>query len=135
MIGVAGSARGSEGLRCVMNRPVMAREALLIAYFFVEKSHRGRMASGALLGENRVRGRQGPGGIYSAVLANSIPRDPQDGERQGRDGNQKSPVAQRAWPLEIIEVDALREFFGCACSRQGRIVLVPQRHYGMDGAQ
>jgi hypothetical protein len=29
----------------------------------------------------------------------------------------------------------LREFLGCACSRQGRPVLVSQRHHGMDGAE
>jgi hypothetical protein len=27
-------------------------------------------------------------------------------------------VAQRARPLEIVEIDALRELLGCSCSRQ-----------------
>jgi hypothetical protein len=102
----------------MMNRPVMAGEAFLVADFFVKKSHRGRVACRTLSGEHRVRGRQGPSRIHAAVFANPIPRDPQDGEGQGRDGKQKSPMAQRALPLEIIEVDSLRKFLSCPCSRQ-----------------
>ena len=56
MIGVAGSARGREHLRRMMHGAVMTYEAFLIADFFVEETHRGGMARGALLGENRVRG-------------------------------------------------------------------------------
>ena len=56
MIGVAGSARGRERLRCVMHGAVMAREALLIDDFFVIKTQGGHVAGGTLLGENRVRG-------------------------------------------------------------------------------
>lgn len=55
MIGVAGSARGRERLRGVMQGAVMAREALLVDDLFVVKTQGGQVASGALLGENRVR--------------------------------------------------------------------------------
>jgi hypothetical protein len=135
MIGVAGCARGRERLRFVMQGAVMARETFLIDYFLVVKTQIGQMAGGALPGENRVCGGQASGGVHAAVAANAIPGDPQDGERQCRNGKQKSPAAQRARPLEIVEIDALRELLGCACSRQERPVLVSQRHHGMDGAK
>lgn len=118
MIGVAGSARGRECLRCVMQGPVMAREAFLVVDHFAVKTKVGHVAGGTLLRENRVRGGQASGGVHAAVAANRIPRDPQDGQRRRRNGKQKSPAAQRARPLEIVEIDALREFLGCACSRQ-----------------
>src|SRR3984957_18358303 len=38
MIGVAGSARRRERLRCVMDGAVMARETFLIADLFIEKN-------------------------------------------------------------------------------------------------
>jgi hypothetical protein len=56
MIGVAGSARGYERLRYVMQGAVVAREALLVDYLFVVKTQGGRVAGGALLGEDCVRG-------------------------------------------------------------------------------
>jgi hypothetical protein len=55
MIGVAGSARGRECLRYVMQRTVMAGQALLVTYLFVEKTHCSRVADGTPLCENRVR--------------------------------------------------------------------------------
>ena len=118
MIGVAGGARRRERLRYVMHRAVMAREALLVDDLCVVKTQVGQMAGRTLLGQNRVRGGQTSGGVHAAVAADAVPRDPQDGERRRRNGKQKSPAAQRARPLEIVEIDALREFLGCACSRQ-----------------
>jgi hypothetical protein len=118
MIAVAGSARRREGLHFVMQGAVMAREAFLVDHFFVVKTQVGQVASGALLGENRVRGGQASGGVHAGVAANAIPRDPQEGERRRCDGQQKSPAAQRARPFEVVEIDALREFLGCACPRQ-----------------
>ena len=56
MIGVAGSARGRERLRCVMQGAVMAREALLVDGLGAVKTQVGHMARGTLLGEDRVRG-------------------------------------------------------------------------------
>ena len=118
MIGVAGSARGRERLRYMMDRAVMAREALLVDNLCAVKTKVGRVAGGTLLGENRVRGGQAPRGVHASVAANAIPCDPQDGQRQRRNGKQEPPAAQRARSLEVIEIDALREFLGCACSRQ-----------------
>jgi hypothetical protein len=96
----------------------MAREALLVDDFCFVKAQVGQMAGRTLLGEDGVRGGQASGGIHAAVAANAVPRDPQNGERRRRNGKQKSPAAQRARPLEIVEIDALRELLGCACSRQ-----------------
>jgi hypothetical protein len=118
MIGVAGSACGRELLRCVMHGAVVAREALLVVDLCFVKTKVGQMAGRTLLGENRVRGGQTSGGIQAAVASDAIPRNPQNGERRRRNGKQKSPAAQWARSLEIVEIDALREFLGCACSRQ-----------------
>ena len=118
MIGMAGSACGRERLRRLMHGAVMAREALLVDDLGLVKTQVGLVAGRTLLGENRVRGGQTSGGIHAAVAANAIPRDPQNGERRRRNGKQKSPAAQGARPLEIVEIDALRKLLGCACSRQ-----------------
>jgi hypothetical protein len=56
VVSVAKSTRGSERLISVMQRAVMAREALLVDDFFVGKTQVGQVAGGALLRENCVRG-------------------------------------------------------------------------------
>ena len=96
----------------------MASQALLIDDLLVVKTEVGKMAGGTLPGEDRVRGGQASGGVHAAVAANGVPRDPQDRERRRGNGEQKPPVAQRARSLEIVEIDALRELLGSACSRQ-----------------
>jgi len=72
MIGVAGSARGRELLRCLMQRAVMARDALLVDDLGVVKTQVGQVAGGTLLRENRVRGGQAAGGVHAAVAANAV---------------------------------------------------------------
>ena len=119
VIGVTGGARGRESLRYVMQGTVMARDALLVDDLGVVGTQVSQMAGRTLLGENGVRGGQASGGVHAAVAANAVPRDPQDRKRGRRNGKQKSPAAQRVRSLEIVEIDALREFLGCACSRQG----------------
>jgi hypothetical protein len=118
MIGVAGSARGREYLPGLMDGTIMAHKAFLVGDLFVEKTKAGYVAGGAALGKNGVRGGQGPGGVNAAVAAKRMPRDPQQSERHSRNRKHKSPAVQRARPLKIIEVNALRELLGCACSRQ-----------------
>src|SRR5580704_9824589 len=118
MFGVTGCARGSERLRRLMQGAVMAREALLVDDLGLVKTQVGLVAGGTLLGEHRMRGGQGSRGVHAAVAANAVPCDRQDGQRRSRNSKQKTPVAQRARPLEIVEIDALRELLGCSCSRQ-----------------
>jgi hypothetical protein len=96
----------------------MASEAFLVDHFFVVKTQIGQMAGGALSSENRVRGGQASCGVDAAIAANGIPRNPQDRDRRGNDGKQKSPAPQWTRPFEVVEIDPLREFLGCACSRQ-----------------
>jgi hypothetical protein len=116
MIRVAGSAGGSKNLRGVMNRPVMAGEALLIRDLLAEKTGMRDMAGSALLGQHSVCRGETPRRINAMVSANSVPCKPE--HRQNRQSHRKheAPVAQRMRPLEIIQVDALREFFCCARS-------------------
>lgn len=82
-----------------------------------------------------MRGRQIPGGINAPVAAKAEPRKVQNREYWRGNGKQESPAAQRALPLEIVEVDSLREFLGCACARQERPVLVSERHDGVNRAK
>jgi hypothetical protein len=80
MVGVTRSARGRECLSRVMHSPVMAGQAFLVDYFFIVKTKRGYVARGTLFGENRMRGRQIPGGVDAAVAAKAEPRDAQNCE-------------------------------------------------------
>jgi hypothetical protein len=118
VIGVAGGACGRERLGYVMQGAVMARDALLVDDLCIVKTQVGQMAGRTLLCEDGVRGGQASGGVHAAVAADAVPRDPQEGERRRHNGKQKSPAAQRARSLEIVEIDPLRELLGCACSRQ-----------------
>ena len=117
MIGVAGGARRRELLRRVMNGAVVAGEAFLVGDFLAEKSRLRDVARGALPGQHRVRGRQRARRINAPVAAHSVPREPHERERRQRHRQPKRPASQRARPLEIFQVDPLREFLGCACSR------------------
>ena len=69
MIGVAGSARRRERLRCVMRGTVMACKAFLVDDLCVVKTQVGQMAGRTLLCENGVRGGQTSGGVRAAVAA------------------------------------------------------------------
>jgi hypothetical protein len=135
MIGVAGSAGGREFLRCMVNRTVMAGQTFPVSDFFAEKSHLCDVASGTLLREHGVRRRQGSRRIDSAISSYAIPRKPEDRKRRQRHRENELPVAERAGSLEILEVDSLREFLGCACSWHEIFILVPQRHHRMHGAE
>ena len=89
MLRVTGSASGHELLRCVMQGAVMAREALLVDDIGVVKTQVGQMAGRALLSKHCVRSGQISGGVYAAVAAYAIPRDPQDGQRRRRNAKPK----------------------------------------------
>jgi hypothetical protein len=124
MIRMAGRARRCEFLRRLMNGPVMAGEAFLIGNFLVEKSGLGCVARCALPRQHCMRSRQRPRRIDASIAAHAVPGKPHKRKRRQRCGQYKSPVPQRARPLKIFQVDALREFFSCACSRHVSLFLV-----------
>jgi len=73
-------------------------------------------ACGALAGQHSVRGGQSSRRINAMVSANCEPGEPQHPHDWQGHRKQKAPVSQRMRPLEIIEVNTLREFFCCARS-------------------
>jgi hypothetical protein len=98
----------------------MAGQAFLIRDLFTEKTGLRYMAGGALAGQHSVRGGQSSRRVNAMVSANCGPGKPQHRQDwQGR-RKQEAPVAQRVRPLEIIEVNTLREFFCCARSWHGQ---------------
>ena len=135
MIRVAGNAGWSEHLRRVMNRPVVAGQTFLVGDLLAEKSRLRDVAGGALLGQHGVCGGQASRRVHAAVAPQSVPGKPHNRKRRESRRKQEAPVAQRMRPFEIIQVDALREFFSCACSRHEKFVLVSQRHQSVNGAE
>jgi hypothetical protein len=101
-----------------MDGAVMAGHTFLIDHFLVVKPEVRNVAGGTLFCENGVRGRKRASGIHAAVAAQSEPRDAQNSERRRGNRKPQSPSPQRARPLEIIEIDPLRELLGCARSWQ-----------------
>ena len=88
------------------------------------------------------------------VAGESTPDDPEKRKQRQREAEPKLGALERRRPLEIIEVDALRELFGCACAchrkssqpfavsrspSEKRTTIntcsVTQSHHGVDGAE
>jgi hypothetical protein len=116
VVGVAGRARRSKYLCRLVNCSVMAGHAFLVENFLTEKSGLRHVTRRALFGQNGVRRSKTASRINSPVGANGVPSEPDDRERGQRQRKQKFPPAQRPSPLEILEVNSLRELFGCARS-------------------
>jgi hypothetical protein len=123
VVGVAGCTGRSKRLRRLVNRSVMAGQAFLVRNFLAEKSNLGDVAGHALFGQDCVRWGQSASRIDAPVGANGVPPNPDNRERRQRQRKQKSPSPQRTSPLEILEVNSLREFFGCARSWHDSFVL------------
>jgi hypothetical protein len=116
VVGVAGRTGRSKCLRHLVNCTVMASQTFLVGNFLAEKSGLRDVAGRALAGQHGVRRRERAGGIDAPVSTDGVPRQPDNRERGQRQRKQKFPSSQRASPLEILEVNSLRELFGCARS-------------------
>jgi len=110
---MAGSARGSENLVGVMNRTIVARQTGVIAHLGGEECIRGHVACAAALRENGVRRRHPARAVNFVITNDAVAHQPDHryGERDER--KYEAPRAQRAGALEIVQVNALRESFGC----------------------
>jgi hypothetical protein len=130
MLLVALSARRRERLFGVMNRPVMTGPARGVRYFHRERglSH---MTGSAV--QRRVRVVERARAEHLLLSRQNHPSEPQTGDCENRESQIAAPAGKRIQALEIIQVDALREFLGAP--RSARHSLVAQRHDGVHTSQ
>src|SRR5437660_12742700 len=73
------------------------------------------------------------------VARNAAADDPQKREKRHEEAEPEFRALERRRPLEVMEVDALRELLGCPCSCHSLATLaassVAQRHDGIHGAE
>jgi len=111
------------------------------------------MARRALLFEDGVRRGHAATAVYTSIFVERVPGNPYYRQDRYEKTQPELDPFQRSRSLEIIEIDALREFLGGACSSHvilptaGRgapiahalfqkiINLILQCHHGVHGAQ
>jgi hypothetical protein len=113
MLDVAGRAGGSEKLICVMNGSVVATEACAVVCLRTEKSRTGDVAGLASLGENDMRGGHRSRAVELVVVQDAIADKPKKHRERQKYREQKKRFVEAVRTLEIIQVNALREPFGC----------------------
>ena len=73
------------------------------------------------------------------VARNAASDDPQKREKRSEEAEPEFGVLERRRPLEVVQVDALRELLGCSRSCHWLTTLakfsIAQRHDGMYGAE
>ena len=119
----------------VVNRPIVTAKASAVGSFRRKYSRRLQVTSGAFFLENRVRFGQAPAAVNAPIFEKRPCANPHQREQRQQQAKPKFRPLQRRRSLEIVEIDALREFFGCACTCHGSLGLVAQRHHSMDGAK
>ena len=118
----------------VMDRPVVTREAGRVGSLGGKCAGLLHMAAGAFLFEDGVSFRHASAGIHAVITGKAAPGDPHQCQQRQQQAQPEFGSLQRRRPLEIVEVDALREFLGCACACHV-FLLETQRHYRMNGAE
>jgi hypothetical protein len=110
---VARRAIWCEGLIRVVNRPLVARFAALVRRFGAELASLLQMAGIALSGKHDVRGGNAAAAVNLIVAKQSVPTKPQKSHE--RNGHTQNEAQTSKWmrALEIFQIDALGEFFGC----------------------
>src|SRR5690242_8817460 len=109
----------------VVHRAVVARKASCIDGLGREFADLLGVARSALLVEDRVWLAHAAAGIDARVAGEAAPGDPADGEQWGENDQDEPGAFERSGTLEIVQVNALRDCFGCACSGQ-RLLAIPQ---------
>jgi hypothetical protein len=91
----------------------VARFAALITRLGVKSAGLFDVACSALVREHGVRSRNTPATVDMIVAKYCIPAKPQ--ERNKRSGHTQDEAEAAEWmrALEILQIDALSEFFGC----------------------
>jgi hypothetical protein len=113
MLDVARRASGRENLIRMVNGPVVASEARSIVRLCTEKSGAHDVARAAILGEHGVRGRHGAGAVELVVVRYAVTHEPKQRRDRQKRREQKTNFAKAMRVLEIVQVNPLREPFGC----------------------
>src|SRR5277367_4999094 len=95
---------------------VMATEAGRVFGFFGEGVGGFYMASGAVVGEDSVSFGHFAAAVDASVFGDDQPDDPGESQSGHEDAESQFGGLQRSRPFEIVQVDALSEFFSCACA-------------------
>src|SRR6267142_6681827 len=119
VFGVARRARGSCYLCCVVNGPVMAAQASGVGSLSGKCAGSLQMPRRAFSFEHGVRCAHAARRIDAIISGKSSPRDPEERDQWQQQAEQEFGALQRRRPLEIVEVDTLREFLRCTCSCHG----------------
>ena len=122
------ATRATKGirLRSVMHRAVVTSQTSRIASLRRKRSRRPHMARRALRFQHRVCRTHPPARIHARVPRKSVPSNPNQHKRRQPHAKPKFRALQPRRPLEIIQVDPLRQFLSCSCSRHSPLVT---RHF------
>ena len=110
-----GAVRGINLFR-MMDGAVVAVEASGVRRFRGECARRSQVAGSAIFFEHRVRFAHAAAGIDAMIARKSAPGNPNQCEKRQREAKPEFRTLQRRRPFEIVEVDALRQLFCCACA-------------------
>jgi hypothetical protein len=113
MLDVAGRAGGSENLILVMNGSIMTSEARVVICLRAEKSGTGDVARLATVCQDGMRGGHWPSAVELVVVREAIADKPEQRRDRQESRKQKTRLAKAMRMLEIIQINALREPFGC----------------------
>ena len=117
MLRVARRATKCFGLRGVMHRPIVARQTSRIAGLRGKRALPLQVARRALSLQHRVRRAHPPARVHPRIARETVPPDPHQSNRRHANAQPKPRALQRRRPLEVIQVDPLRQLLGCSCSR------------------
>jgi hypothetical protein len=117
MFRVASRTTKRGALRRVMHRRVVASQTSRITDLCRKHARRLHVARRTLRRQHRVRLAHPPARIHARVPRESVPRNPNHGQRRQPHTQPELRALQPSRPLEIIQVDPLRQFLSCSCSR------------------
>ena len=126
MFGVARRTTKRGVPRRVMQRRVVAGQTSRITGLSRKRARRLEMARLTLRFQYRVRLAHPSARIHARVPRKSVPRDPNQCQRRHPHTQPKLRALQPSRPLEIIQVDPLRQFLSCSCSRHSSRLQYPR---------
>jgi len=104
-------------LRRVMQRRVVTSQTSGVTDLCRKRARRLHMASRTLRLQHRVRLAHPPARIHTRIPRESVPRNPNQGQHRQPRTQPKLRALKPSRSLEIIQVDPLRQFLSCSCSR------------------
>src|SRR6267154_4813289 len=114
------SAADADG---VMRGPIVALETGVVGSLRGERAGFLHVTGHTFFFEDRMSLRHMPARVHALVSGKTAPRDPSQCQQRQQQAEPEFGALQRRRPLEIVEVDALREFFCCACARHFSLEL------------